>query len=399
MLQPKVIWANKSFLDYRVPVYAELDRLLGNQLWVLFSKEWTPARVQQKISAVLGDRAIGLDGEYRLIQLGNKTSDFANRRVEAGYQPGLFNKIQEINPDLLIGEGFFQWTFAALSFCVLQKRPLIVSYERTHHTERNSQWYRRWYRKAVLRRVDAIACNGSLSKEYLQNLGFPGDRIVTGSMAADTNWLGDARRNITPRDRQATRARLGCCGIVFLYAGQLVARKGVRQLLDGWRCFNFRYGSTAGSLLIVGDGVERPALEEYIDALKLPNVILAGAVDYDQIVTYYNAADVFVIPTLEDNWSLVVPEAMACGLPVASSIYNGCWPELVHPGVNGYLFDPFRPEEIAEKLALFLGDPDRVRNMGQASQNIGAQFSPTTAAQAIFDACARGYSAYWGKPW
>lgn len=59
------------------------------------------------------------------------------------------------------------------------------------------------------------------------------------------------------------------------------------------------------------------------------SVHFLGKIPYQEVYKYYGIADVFVLPTLEDNWSLVVPEAMSCGLPVATSIYNGCHPELV----------------------------------------------------------------------
>ena len=59
------------------------------------------------------------------------------------------------------------------------------------------------------------------------------------------------------------------------------------------------------------------------------------------------------MPTIEDNWSLVVPEAMACGLPVATSIYNGCYPELVNKNLNGMVFDTFNMHTIIDTLAFF----------------------------------------------
>lgn len=59
------------------------------------------------------------------------------------------------------------------------------------------------------------------------------------------------------------------------------------------------------------------------------------------------------MPTIEDNWSLVIPEAMACGLPVATSIYNGCYPELVKKDINGYVFDTYKQETILDALDYF----------------------------------------------
>ncbi len=101
----------------------------------------------------------------------------------------------------------------------------------------------------------------------------------------------------------------------------------------------------------------------------------------------YAAADAFVIPTLEDNWSLVVPEAMSCGLPILCSKYNGCWPELVHPGRNGWVFDPLDKEDMARCLLACAASGDELGRMGLESQRIVADFTPAHAARAIFGAC------------
>jgi hypothetical protein len=78
-----VTWVTRSFLDYRVPVFAALNGLIG--LSLLYSADSVPERVRQKVSAVLGCRAVGLKGEWRL---GPKADmGFANSSVTIVYQP------------------------------------------------------------------------------------------------------------------------------------------------------------------------------------------------------------------------------------------------------------------------------------------------------------------------
>jgi glycosyltransferase involved in cell wall biosynthesis len=100
---------------------------------------------------------------------------------------------------------------------------------------------------------------------------------------------------------------------------------------------------------------------------------------------YYKAADCFILPTTEDNWSLVVPEAMACGLPIATTIYNGCHPELVHPE-NGWVFDSLNPKSIEETLLDIYAKKDELSEMGKASQQIVANETAERAAKSIMDA-------------
>lgn len=93
-------------------------------------------------------------------------------------------------------------------------------------------------------------------------------------------------------------------------------------------------------------------MEEYQKKFTNTSIHFVGRIEYDRIGIYYNIADIYIIPTLEDNWSLVVPEAMACGLPIACSQYNGCHPELID-NQNGYVFDPLNPHSVLQCLDYF----------------------------------------------
>jgi glycosyltransferase involved in cell wall biosynthesis len=104
------------------------------------------------------------------------------------------------------------------------------------------------------------------------------------------------------------------------------------------------------------------------------------------MATYYRCAHAFVIPTLEDNWSLVVPEAMACGLPVLCSRYNGCWPELI-TDASGWVFDPLETEDICRVLMQAMSVRDRWRQMGEHARAIVGAYTPQWAAGIIHEGC------------
>ena len=380
----RVAYICRSFLDYRVPVFDALNRMLGGGLHVIYSREITPERVQKKISGVLGPQALGLEGEKRI---GPKVvSGFANTAFRVTYQPGALAALRRVRPQVLIGDGFFQWTAFALAYKVLYRTPLVVCYERTFQTESNAQWYRRAYRKLALGLVDAMTCNGKLSKEYALSLGMDNERITTGHMVADTENLKARVAEVSESGISRVRESWGHPQVVFLSVGQLIERKGFRQLLEGWSKFSGAYDGTS-ALVIVGSGPEHARLLDFIGRLKLKSAYLEGEVDYDQIAVYYASTDIFVMPTLEDNWSLVVPEAMACGLPIMCSIYNGCWPELVQEGRNGWVFDPLQPDTIVQTFTKALSSAADLRRMGAESSVIVNDHTPEHAAEAIWTAC------------
>lgn len=395
--QLRVAYVARSFLDYRLPVYGALDELTGGSFYLLYSAEYVPERAQRKVQQLLGERAIGLRGECRL---GPEDAGYmANRNVSIRFQPGLFARIRSLRPDVLVCDGFFKWTFPSLVYRAVFGTPLVILYERTFHTERRAQWFRTAYRRLALRYTDAMSCNGQLCKEYSVWLGMPPHRITTGHMAADVELLAQGTRQVAATDVQRLRGAWGAKarehetegGTVFLYVGRLIERKGITELLNAWTLFEASAESeppdSRAVLVIVGEGPERVSLEQSAKSRGL-NVRFVGSVDYDQITSYYAAADVFVIPTLEDNWSLVVPEAMACRLPILCSRYNGCWPELVQQGRNGWVFDPLDPEDSVRGLVEAAGPSRRIlREMGASSQKIVEEFSPCRAAEAILEAC------------
>lgn len=378
-------YVTRKFLDYRVPVFAALDELIGGHLCVVFSQDCVPKRVSSKLTAVLGTRAIGLSGEW---QLGHQdTALAANSTVALQYHPGLLRTIRRCKPDVVIGDGFFKWTLPSIFYKVMHGTPLVICYERTFHTERNAQWYRIAFRRLVVRLTDAVCCSGTLCGEYTRSLGFPADRITYGHQAADVEGLQHAISTVSESEISRTVSDYDIKGVVFVYVGQLIPRKGVRELLNAWRLFMSRLALEQLTLLLVGDGPLRVELQQYCEEHGLNNVRFTGSVDYDSIGAFYKVANILVMPTLEDNWSLVVPEAMACGLPVLCSKYNGCWPELVHPEINGWVFDPLDSNDFADKLRLCMGAQDRLGQLGKCSREIVERFTPESAAKSILTTC------------
>lgn len=379
-----ITYVARSFLDYRIPVFQALNTMLDGRFHIIYSADYVPNRVHDKAKQALGDHAIGMRGEKRIGP--NEFAGFANSAVRIVYQPGLISEITKTKPDVLIGDGFFQWTSFALLYKLIKKIPLVLCYERTFHTERNAQWVRTAYRRFVLNFVDAMSCNGQLSSEYTQRLGMPTSRITTGHMVADTENLKQQIASVLASKCERLRKMWGDKNLVFLAVGKLIKRKGLKQLLLGWALLQEKMRSNP-ALVIIGTGPEENALRNLAKEKNLKSVYFPGSIDYDDIAQYYAAADVFVMPTLEDNWSLVVPEAMVCGLPVLCSKYNGCYPELVRSGENGWVFDPLNEQETFQALKRCIEKNARLKQMGQRSKEIVSAYSPRSAAKAILDAC------------
>lgn len=385
-----ITWVTRSFLDYRIPIYKEINRLCGGKLTVIFFVEVVPERCQVKLKKILGDRAIGMSGEIRL--LGKKSQAVSNIK-KSGYriplQPGLIKAVRKSNPDLIISDGFFQWTYAALYLRLVKRIPHLMCYECTKHTERNTDQFRTLYRKIASKLIDRIACNGSLSQEYVESLGYNSCKISLGNMAADSESLCSAVRSLPVSFKKDFKTKLGLSGKVLLFVGRLVSLKGVDKIIQIWS--DTFTNNDDINLLLVGDGPEEDSLKKAIRIGNINNVYFTGSIDYDEIHNYFGIADAFIIPTLQDNWSLVVPEAMACGLPIICSKYNGCWPELVKEE-NGWVFDPLDQENSTQTLKKAIDNKEKWEEMGKASSEIVKNYSPSIIAGSIYNACLKTVS-------
>jgi 1,2-diacylglycerol 3-alpha-glucosyltransferase len=150
---------------------------------------------------------------------------------------------------------------------------------------------------------------------------------------------------------------------LFLYVGRLDGEKGLDTLLEAISLL----ARHDFQLAIVGRGLYRQWLEKQAQELGLERrVVFIGFVGPDQLPALYNSADIFIMPSPEELQSIATLEAMACGKPILAA--NGrALPELVEPGVNGYLFQPAQAEDAARRMNQLIEEREKWSAMGQAS--------------------------------
>lgn len=107
----------------------------------------------------------------------------------------------------------------------------------------------------------------------------------------------------------------------------------------------------------------------FLADIDIPAISL-GYVEGDRLKTiFYNAADLLLCPTRADNLPLVLQEAMACGTPLVSFDIGGV-PDLVRPGVTGYLAQPEDPQDLCNGIVQLLEDKTLRGKMAQNCRRI-----------------------------
>jgi len=148
---------------------------------------------------------------------------------------------------------------------------------------------------------------------------------------------------------------------MILTIGQFIFRKGFDVLLEACSKLPEGYG-----LYIVGG----EPTQEYIDLkeeYELENVHFVGFKNKEELEKYYMASDVFVLPTREDVWGLVINEAMAYGLPVITTDKCIAGLELINDYENGFIVPVARPDILAERIQEVLSNEQLANKMAKVS--------------------------------
>lgn len=376
----KILYANPIFLDYRIPLFKRLDELFKGDFHILYSPKRYKLRfpkVLEKIRKTLPNITHEFNGDYLF---NTKTWSFTKFSYEGKSIPftiGLLRTLYKLSPNIVITEGFLGWTPSVLLYCALFKKRMYIHYERTCHTERNTSSIITKQRKLFDRFTTGYLVNGTETKKYLLSIGINPKKIYIAGMSADSQIKENVDK-LTDKEIIAYKERIGVnqSGLVYLYVGRVSRAKGANLLIEAWKQHCKKY--TCDTLLIAGDG-------ELLDHYKkqiIKGLYLLGRVDYDEIFKLYSIANIFIIATLQDNWSLVVPEAMSCGIPVATSIYNGCHSDLIKDGINGYTFDPLKPHDIIETLEKF--HFSNLIEMGKSAVEMESPFNIENSALRIY---------------
>ncbi len=157
---------------------------------------------------------------------------------------------------------------------------------------------------------------------------------------------------------------------VLLSVGRLEQNKGFHILAEALGALA-HLGALSGRWrwVVVGDGPYRGTLERAIDRAGIrPHVTLAGRAEDPDLHAWYEAATLFVHPTLYEGSSLVTLEAMAHSRAVVASNAGGL-PDKVRPA-NGWLVEPGRPSDLAAALSGALDQRQRLAAMGAAGREI-----------------------------
>jgi len=223
---------------------------------------------------------------------------------------------------------------------------------------------RKYIERLVLDRSQQVLVLSEFSKQEIvsvHKLGNKNIEVIHGGV--------DTGRFKPCKDKELLLDKLNIPPDKFLLftVRNLVPRMGLENLIDAIAIVVKKMPNIM--LVIAGEGFLKPQLKSKVSSLNLNNHIkFAGFIDDDMLPLYYQASDIFVLPTRElEGFGLVTLEALSCGLPVLGTPVGGT-KEILGKLDQDLLFKGIDAVSMAEKILLFLSSKD-LALLGQACRD------------------------------
>lgn len=306
-------------------------------------------------------------------------------RGEGAFCLGAWKYLKEYKNDIIVIGGYSTPTgMSCIEYLRFHNIPFILNCDGGMKKEKD--WLRP-LKTHFIEGASAYLSTGKMCDEYLLAYGAKKNRIArypfTSVRKADLSEACDAAK------RRQLRKQLGIKeGHMVLYVGQFIHRKGIDVLLKAVRGLEDTAVVLAGGENISdfidegnssdGSDSENSGCNSSVDTHRenlsqkeYGHCRAIGFKSFSELIPYYQAADVFILPTREDIWGLVVNEAMAMGTPVITTTkcVAGC--ELIRDGENGFLVEADDVEGLRNKVEAVLEDENlRMRLAKEACEDV-----------------------------
>lgn len=244
-------------------------------------------------------------------------------------------------------------TMKAILYCKFHRKKYYIEYDGGFY--KKDGVVQRTIKKYLLGGASGHFTTCEEHIKYLRTLGIKDEIIWKYPFTSVTENDLVKARELLSEGKDSIRKRLGITeNKVVLSIGQFIPRKGFDVLLNSAS----QIDKTTG-VYIVG-GIPTAEYIELQEKLKLDNVHFVGFKTKAELAEYYAAADIYVMPTREDIWGLVINEAMAYGLPIVSSDACIAALEMVIDGENGYIVPSENADQLAIQMQKLVSDEEKI---------------------------------------
>ncbi|MBG0766421.1 MAG: glycosyltransferase family 4 protein [Spirochaetaceae bacterium] len=333
------------------------------------------------------------DGVWYLGSL-NSSTIYPGTRVMGTLARGPLKDLITWRPDVVHSQSEFSTFILAKRIAHAVGAPLVHTYHTLYEdyttyfspNKRMGQIMAQLFSMHVLAKTDAVIAPTSKIERLLLSYGV--EKLIkvipSGidlSKFVPTSVEDDATRHLReqlgiPKDTQ-----------VIVYVGRLAKEKNIDELISNFSTI----ANNNRMLLLVGDGPERPMLEEQVRTLGLgKHVIFAGMQKQEDIPSFYRLGTVFCSASTSETQGLTYVEALASGVPVLCR-KDDCLDDLVRNGVNGWQYRT--QTEYQQYLERLLADQELQQRLSVEALSSSTRYDRMVFAQsvaAVYEALVNG---------
>ena len=301
--------------------------------------------------------------------------------------PGIIADFMENTRTVVVIHGYETFTaWIALVAAKLLFRSVIFRGEAVLEGEPYRPGIPQKLKKIILpiffRLCDAVMYSCQGNKNYFKHFGVQEKKLFLLPCAVNNDDLLD-RLSILKGQRHNIRGRLGIRQdhLVVLFSARFTTRKRPFDLIEAVRLT----GRTDITILFVGDGPEKKAMEERVKECNI-NAVFTGFVGQEELAQYYYAADVNVVVSAKDPSPKALNEAMVFSLPIIVTDVVGTAFDLVKDNLNGFIVPVGDVSQIAEKIIYLSENPEERKRMGEVSRDIVDYWTLDAGASGLLEA-------------
>lgn len=360
----KILYLNNIPSPYRVDFFNELGKVC--ELTVLFERQ----------------RASDRDKRWKTEEFHNFNSIFLkgkNIGTDASFCPEVIRYLKRDYDAIILG-GYSSPTYMlAMEYMKHCKISFLMNADGGFI--KSDSWFMKKIKTHYIGMASGWLSSGGETDKYLMHYGADNNYIYQYPFSSVLD------KQLCHPDEEEKRCLKEHLGLkenkVAISVGQFITRKGFDYLINAAGKIPKEYG-----VVLIGGQADTEFInlrEKY----SATNVHFLDFMSKEQLSLYYRAADIFVFPTREDIWGLVLNEAMSYGLPCVASIKANASIELIEEDINGYLIDPDNIELMADQMLRLFQDDNKRINMGINALKTSKKFTIEKMAMQHIDIISR----------
>lgn len=362
---------NSHPIQYFAPLYRRLADHPAIDLTVFFcSRKGVESYADEGFGGVEieWDRPLLQGYDYRFLE------NLAEAREEAWdfwslVNPGIVDEVRALDALVIHGHNFATYLLAVAA-ARIHDTALLMRCDAHLGTasSRGKQMLRRPALGGLYGLFDGFLAIGTKNVEYYRAMGVPKQDIYFAPFSVDNDFFRSRQLDADEATGFRREHGLDPNRPVILFASKMTPGKRGMDLVRAYE--RIRRRGVEAQLVMAGDGFEREAMQQYVADRDIPDVSFPGFVNQSELPRWYSVADIFVLPTENDAWGLVLNEVMTASVPVVSTWGAGASYDLIHEKETGFVYDAGNVDALSDVLEKLATDQQKLQKMGEAAREL-----------------------------